>query len=123
MNPLATISALSERSVSLITKKAGLSIDLKTLNDPLDTSSKPRVSRDRENCRSNIERPSNSIGWQFTEALYGYICIGPDFESFEFSESIGKGSSCAIQMFLTIEICKQTGKGSDDSLEVQFSHR
>ena len=110
VNPLATISALSERSVSLITKKAGLLIDLETMNDPLDTNSKPKVSQNPQDRQSNVKRTLNSIGWQFTEALYGHICMGPDLKNFELSESIGKGSSCAMQMFLTIEICKQTGK-------------
>jgi hypothetical protein len=110
VNPLATISALSERSVSLVTKKAGLSIDFKTLNGPLDAKSKPKVCRDSENSQSNIEKNSNSIGWQFTEALSGNIYMGPDVKNFELSESMGKGSSCAMQMFLTIQICKEIGK-------------
>ncbi|CAI7568320.1 unnamed protein product [Penicillium glandicola] len=106
VNPLATISALSERSVSLITEKSGLSIDLETENQPLNADSKPSVSWDFQD-QDSTKRAPQSIGWQFTEIMHGYISMGSNIGNFALSERVGKGSSCAMRMFLTIEICRR----------------
>ncbi|CAG7934649.1 unnamed protein product [Penicillium olsonii] len=111
VNPLATITALSERSVSLIAKKAGLSIDVETKNDPLDINSRPKVSGDNRHPSKGPKRPSSSIGWQFTEALSGHVYMGPDVKDHHLSANMGKRSSCSMQMLLTVEICKQIGSG------------
>lgn len=110
MNPLATISALSERSVDLIAKKNGLSIDLMSRNEPLDINSTPKVSNDNQYRQDSTELGPSSIGWQFTEALSGHIYIGPNFKHDELFEDMGRDYSCAMQMLLTIEICKNRGK-------------
>ncbi|CAG8906406.1 unnamed protein product [Penicillium egyptiacum] len=107
VNPLATISALSERSVSLTTERAGLSIDLETKNQPLNAYSKPSISLDCQDHQNSTKETPQSIGWQFTETMYGHISMGSLTGSFALSERIGKGSSCAIRMFLTIEICRR----------------
>jgi hypothetical protein len=104
VNPLATISALSERSVSLIAKRSGFTID-QTENGPLDISSKPHMSRNGQGHQESIEKKPQSIGWQFTETLSGYISVKSALGSFTLSESVGKGSSCAMRMFITIDIC------------------
>ncbi|KAJ5666351.1 Glucose-methanol-choline oxidoreductase C-terminal, partial [Penicillium maclennaniae] len=112
VNPLATITALSERSVELLAKKCGLSADLATKNGVLNTYSKPRVSRNQQtrNKIRNVE--SKSIGWQFTETLYGHICIGATKEPLAHYERIAESSSCAMRMILTIDICQsQKGPG------------
>ncbi|KUM59825.1 hypothetical protein ACN42_g7321 [Penicillium freii] len=70
VNPLATISALSERSVNLITERSGLSIDLETNNQPLNAYSKPCVSWDYQGQQDTKKGPQ-SIGWQFTEIMHG----------------------------------------------------
>ncbi|KOS39234.1 hypothetical protein ACN38_g9926 [Penicillium nordicum] len=70
VNPLATISALSERSVNLITERSGLSIDLETNNQPLNAYSKPSVSWDSQGQQDTKKGPQ-SIGWQFTEIMHG----------------------------------------------------
>lgn len=106
VNPLATISALSERSVSSLAERSGLSIDLKTKNGDLDVYSNPRVSVNYQNDQGSTKRKSSSIGWQFTETLYGHIYMGPRKKDPGRSDKVGKGSSCPMQMFLTIEICK-----------------
>ncbi|KAJ5779576.1 CAZyme family AA3 [Penicillium paradoxum] len=118
VNPLATIAALSERSISLITEKSGLSIDLRTKNQPLDTDSKPMIPRDDPDHQDDTKTASNSIGWQFTETMHGHICKGPDVGDFELSEAMGKGSSCQLRAFLTIEICRRKGKKSGEYYSV-----
>jgi hypothetical protein len=110
-NPLATISALAERSLALLAERSKLSIDLETRNGNLDACSKPMVSRPyqyRANEAKNINEGAQSIGWQFTEILKGHICVNPNIEDFAVSETSGKGSSCAMQMCLTIEICRKS---------------
>jgi hypothetical protein len=104
VNPLATISALSERSVSLIAKRSGFTID-QTENGPLDSSSKPQMSRNGQDDQESIEEKPQSIGWQFTETLSGFISVNPGLRSFALSESVGKGSSCAMRMLITIDLC------------------
>lgn len=113
VNPLATISALSERSVNLITERSGLSIDLETNNQPLNAYSKPSVSWDSQGQQDTKKGPQ-SIGWQFTEIMHGYISMGSEIGDFALSERAGKGSSCAMRMFLTIELCRRRGKKSRD---------
>ncbi|KAJ5150109.1 CAZyme family AA3 [Penicillium atrosanguineum] len=112
VNPLATITALSERSVQFLVENSGLSIDLATQNGVLNTYSKPRVSSNPRNHKENMSIESNPIGWQFTETLYGHICIGSRKKDPGRSDRFGKGSSCAMRIFLTIEICRpQKGSG------------
>lgn len=106
VNPLATISALSERSVSSLAKRSGLTIDLKTKNGDLDIYSSPRKSINDQSGQRSIKRKLSSIGWQFTETLYGRIYMGPRKRNLGRSDKVGKGSSCAMRMFLTIEVCK-----------------
>lgn len=115
VNPLATITALSERSVELLAKDRGLSIDLETKNGVLHTYSKPRVSRNPQNHSETTNIKSNPIGWQFTESLYGILRIKSRKKGSGRSDEAGKGSSCAMRMFLTIDLCEpQKGKKQDD---------
>ncbi|KAJ5334174.1 uncharacterized protein N7506_007957 [Penicillium brevicompactum] len=111
VNPLATISALAERSVDLVAKKAGLWVDLETRNRRLETDSKPERPRESQHFQNNLKDNPNSLGWQFTEALSGHIHMGPRSKDYELSENMGKSSSCSMQMVLTIELCKQIGSG------------
>jgi hypothetical protein len=105
VNPLATITALSERSVQLLAKNSGLSIDLDTKNGVLDSHSSPKVSRKlRKHCGTD-KTEATSIGWQFTESLSGKFYLGPSKESIGLSDRFRNGSSCDMQMLLTIDIC------------------
>lgn len=110
VNLLATISALSERSLSLITKKAGLTIDFESKNGILEANSKPKVSRSRHDPHSSIRQTCESTGWQFTENLFGYFSDRPGDRDFSTSESLGKGSSCTMRVLATIQLWRQ-GKG------------
>ncbi|KAJ5169647.1 uncharacterized protein N7500_002430 [Penicillium coprophilum] len=106
VNPMATISALAERCVELLTERSGSSIDLETKNQPLNAYSKPRVSPDYQEHRGSTKNAPQSIGWQFTETMHGIIRFGPGLEGFELSERVRKGSACVTRMFLTVEICR-----------------
>lgn len=126
MNPLATITAFAERTVEEIAKKGGLKIDMETENGNIDAASRPRVSNLRDNHPKEANKMKNStcsIGWQFTEILDGHISMQSESVRFITAETTGKGSSCAIRAYLTIEICKKaTGKWYDDTLSVVFLH-
>ncbi|CAG8030940.1 unnamed protein product [Penicillium salamii] len=111
VNPLATISALSERSLDFIAKKAGLLIDLETKNDPLDIYSKPKWPKDSPRQQYSSKDLTTSIGWQFTEALFGHIHVGPGVKDYGLSEGMGKSSSCSIQMLLTVDLRKHPESG------------
>jgi hypothetical protein len=107
VNPLATISALSERSLSFITKRAGLAIDLESKNGILDANSKPKVSRSRHDPHSSVSQTCQSPGWQFTENLFGYFSDRSGDRDFSISESLGKGSSCAMRVLATIQLWRE----------------
>jgi hypothetical protein len=107
VNPLATISALSERSLSLITKRVGLTIDLDSKNGILDANSKPRVTRARQSPQSRIKQTCQSTGWQFTENLFGYFSDRFGDRDFSISESLGKSSSCAMRVLATIQLWRE----------------
>ncbi|PWY87442.1 FAD/NAD(P)-binding domain-containing protein [Aspergillus heteromorphus CBS 117.55] len=115
VNPLATISALAERSLDLLAKKHGYNIDMTTTNGDLDSSSVPRVLRQKQNISPAFEKSLASVGWQFSEVLEGHIGTQPNVD-FEISELVGKSSSSAMRMFLTIEVCQRT-----DSSELQYT--
>jgi hypothetical protein len=109
VNPLATISALAERSLVLLAEKSGFSIDMDTTNGNLDADSQPMISRSHQARPKNvkgIEESAESIGWQFTEVLNGNFCVNPKIKDFVVSENTGKASSCAMKIYLTIEICR-----------------
>jgi hypothetical protein len=107
VNPIATISALSERSLGLISKRAGLAIDFESKNDILKADSKPKVSRSHYDFQSSIRQNCKSISWQFTENLFGYFSDRPGDRDPSVSESVGRGSSCAMRVLATIEIWRQ----------------
>ncbi|KAE8376168.1 hypothetical protein BDV26DRAFT_282908 [Aspergillus bertholletiae] len=115
VNPLATISALAERSLDQIAKRFNYPINMSSSNGSLDASSRPKVSNHDQNNspdHTGIHEQSRSIGWQFTEVLTGYISTHGKNVDFAVSEALGKGVSSAMHMFLTIEICQRDGAGN-----------
>ncbi|KAJ0422037.1 FAD/NAD(P)-binding domain-containing protein [Aspergillus carlsbadensis] len=112
-NPLATITALAERSLSLISKESGFHTDLTTQNGTLDYTSAPRVSRNPV-CSKHVSKEKGtyvSTGWQFTELLNGHISV-PAKGEFEIAEIEGKRSLSPVSMLLTVDIHKRArGRG------------
>ncbi|KAL4741653.1 hypothetical protein BDV11DRAFT_212863 [Aspergillus similis] len=110
INPLATITALAERSVALIAEEKGLKIDLETSNGNIDTNSQPRVSRS-DSSRTDKNRDYVSTGWHFTESLEGHVAVPSSCASYAVAEREGKGSSSTMSILLTVEVYRRV-KGS-----------
>ncbi|PYH65952.1 FAD/NAD(P)-binding domain-containing protein [Aspergillus vadensis CBS 113365] len=118
VNPMATITALSERSIDLIAKKRQFSIDTDTPNGRLDIYSQPMVSRRVEHGfqkTAKVDQAHLPIGWQFSEVLDGHIYMHSNDLSADACETLGRSSSCTMRMFLTIEICRRM-----DTLGLQY---
>jgi hypothetical protein len=113
VNPLATISALAERTSALLAEKYNFSIDLKTQNGNVDYNSTPRLNRSRLHDAKIANGIGESVGWQFTEVLKGRISISVDGD-LGVPGSRGKSSSCAMTASLTIDLYKS--KGTTNSL-------
>ncbi|BCS10822.1 hypothetical protein ALUC_40162S [Aspergillus luchuensis] len=109
VNPLATITALAERSIDLIAKKRQFYIDTDTPNGRLDVYSQPMVSRRVEHGfqKAAVDQAPLSIGWQFSEVLNGHIYMQSNDLDSDACETLGRSSSCTMRMFLTIEICRR----------------
>jgi hypothetical protein len=91
----------------LITKDAGLAIDLESKNDTLEANSKPKISRSPHDSQKEARQTSEPIGWQFTENLFGYFSDRPGKRKPSVSETLGRGSSCAMRVLATVEIWRQ----------------
>ncbi|GLA98439.1 hypothetical protein AtubIFM57143_006381 [Aspergillus tubingensis] len=116
VNPMATITALAERSIDLISKKRQFFIDTDTPNGRLGVYSQPMVSRRVEHGfqkAAKVDQAPLSIGWQFSEVLDGHIYMQSNDLGSDACETLGRSSSCTMRMFLTIEICRRIGESSD----------
>lgn len=103
VNPLATITAVAERSLALLIAKNSLISDLETENEAIHPWSAPKTPKTHEEIGA-----ARSIGWQFTEVLDGFVSVSPGIDDFAVSESRGKASSCAVKLYLTVELCQQS---------------
>jgi hypothetical protein len=112
VNPLATIAALAERSVSLLATRSGLKIDLETENGKIDSNSRPRISRPVRQLPNRVKRKKGAwpIGWRFTEVLQGYISPNPTTGDFTVAEAKGRASASSMSAYLTIELCRSEGR-------------
>ncbi|KAJ7757153.1 hypothetical protein B0H16DRAFT_1538314 [Mycena metata] len=107
VNPFATITALAERSVDLITKNIGATID-HSKNGKLDLFSKPAraaaLTSDMLAASKAIRAASPSKGGiRFTEIMDGHIYVGDDIEDFIVAENVAKGSSSSARFYLTVD--------------------
>ncbi|GLB08494.1 hypothetical protein AtubIFM57258_004384 [Aspergillus tubingensis] len=113
VNPMATITALAERSIDLIAERRHFSIDIDTPNGRLDVYSQPMVSRRVEHGSQKTVKMDQAplpIGWQFSEVLDGHIYMQSNYVGFDACETLGRSSSCTMRMFLTVEICRRIGE-------------
>ncbi|KAL4929539.1 uncharacterized protein BDV17DRAFT_57214 [Aspergillus undulatus] len=105
VNPLATITAVAERSVALLADERKMNIDFTTQNGQIDFDSKPRISHFEDNgIRQQNRAEYVPTRWCFTEALEGYISAESRAMNFEVSGREGKVSSSAMKMVLAVEI-------------------
>ncbi|KAF5356668.1 hypothetical protein D9757_013201 [Collybiopsis confluens] len=106
VNPLATITALAERSVHLIAQQKGWEIDLATKNGKLDLFGPPAhsfpMTTDMVTINTSINSPTRE-GIHFTEIMDGHIYIGDDIDDFIVAENAAKASSSAARFYLSVD--------------------
>ncbi|RDW70881.1 uncharacterized protein DSM5745_08392 [Aspergillus mulundensis] len=109
VNPLATITALAERSVALLGKKRCLEFDLETKNGEINADSRPRVSHSTGKEGKHRDGDYVSTGWEFTEALEGYIAVPASASGVDchIAEREGRISSSLLRIILTVEIYRR----------------
>jgi len=83
INPLFTISALTERSCALIAKKNGWKIDYSENVDPV------------------VSQVDHSPGIRFTEKMKGYFCLG-HFGDYKEAERKGREQKSPLEFVLTV---------------------
>ncbi|KAM0248026.1 hypothetical protein ACHAQJ_009631 [Trichoderma viride] len=109
VNPFATITALAERSVELVSHKYRIAIDYDTKNGLLDLYGSPAFSlprdRDIEKLASTISnaRSNGYSGVGFSEVMSGFIHVGRDVGDFEIAAKIARGRCEAARFFLTVQ--------------------
>ncbi|KAL4744451.1 hypothetical protein BDW72DRAFT_209007 [Aspergillus terricola var. indicus] len=108
INPLATITALAERSVALVAEAKGMNIDMETKNGDIDTNTRRRVSRSKSS-HTETNRDYVSTGWHFTESLDGHVAVPSSCASYAVAENEGKGCSSKMRVLLTVEVHRRVG--------------
>ncbi|KAL4979518.1 hypothetical protein BDW66DRAFT_127632 [Aspergillus desertorum] len=110
VNPLATITALAERSVAHAAQEKGWSIDLEMRNGDININSRPRISHFKD---SRAERNEDyvSTGWHFTEFLQGHVAVPSSSVSYAVAESKGKSCSSTMRVILTVEVYRRVKGG------------
>ncbi|KAK7452183.1 hypothetical protein VKT23_012286 [Stygiomarasmius scandens] len=108
VNPLATITALAERSVHMIAQQRGWEIDLVTRNERLNLFGMPArslpLTPDMEGAvKAMGSGPSTDDSMRFTEIMDGHIYIGDDIEDFTVAENAAKGASSSARFYLTVD--------------------
>ncbi|KAF2838312.1 FAD/NAD(P)-binding domain-containing protein, partial [Patellaria atrata CBS 101060] len=105
VNPLATITALAERSVDLIAHQRGWTID-QSENGELNLFGKPTQSRDmihkETHARTTTDFAENDGGIRFTETMEGYVHIGSDIDDFDLAENTAIGCASLGRLYLSI---------------------
>ncbi|KAJ6588572.1 hypothetical protein B0H19DRAFT_923787 [Mycena capillaripes] len=106
VNPFATITALAERSVDLITKSMGSKVDM-TKNGRLDLFGKPAkplaLSPDMVKASKAIQSAGSLKGIRFTEIMDGHIHIGDDIADYIVAEDVAKGASSSAKFYLSVD--------------------
>jgi hypothetical protein len=100
VNPLATITALAERDLHLLSNKYDFDIDYDTRNSNMDKTSLPM--RGRPQTRSN-HADLQPIDWQFTEMLEGTVT---GFSTVSNDARNRKRRTYGLQAFLTVDLLR-----------------
>ncbi|KAL0580463.1 hypothetical protein V5O48_001533 [Marasmius crinis-equi] len=107
VNPLATITALAERSVDRIALQKKWKIDLATRNGKLDLFGEPAQSfpltPEMKDAAKAIMCSAPGSGVRFTEIMDGHIYIGDDIDDFEVAENAAKGASSSARFYLSVD--------------------
>ena len=108
VNPLATITALAERSVEHVAAKRGIKIDYETKNGILDLFGPPGrslfLNSELQYATQTIEdqQRNNALGTAFSEVMEGYIYAGDDIEDFSVAAEVAHGGSSSARFFLSV---------------------
>ncbi|KFY80605.1 hypothetical protein V499_00576 [Pseudogymnoascus sp. VKM F-103] len=114
VNPLATITALAERSVKYTADRMGVTIDYDTKNGLLDLFGFPKhvITGDDSivNAESLIEETAAGkvSGFEFSEVMSGFIHFGENMEGdrtdhFEVAARTGRGLCEGARFFLSVK--------------------
>ncbi|KAF2147047.1 uncharacterized protein K452DRAFT_218057 [Aplosporella prunicola CBS 121167] len=107
VNPFATITALAERSIALLTRKRDWNIDFETKNGHLNLFGKPKkpslLAPDIAEAKEVIRKAGGASGVRFTEVMNGHIYLGDDIDDFVVAESVAKGSSTTARLYLSVD--------------------
>lgn len=107
-NPFATITALAERSVEAVGKRAGIHIDYDTRNGVLDLFGRPAHSHPLPDELRKAERlvkeavHSAAEGIEFTEVMSGYINVQDDVEDFKIAADAAAAAGSSARFFLSV---------------------
>lgn len=103
VNPLATITALAERSCELFTREKQWSVD-ETENGTLDLFGEPRVCHAHSSDLSHYDgSKADSAGIRFTEIMEGFIHIGGNITDFDVAHNVAKGASSLASLYITVD--------------------
>lgn len=131
VNPLATITAIAERTVELVAMKHGITIDYETKNGTmklirfrvcaescsirltllglLDVYGTPAYPQPRD---ESLQRLSDTIvraeaagtsGVGFSEVMTGFIHAGPDLGDYDIATDVGRSRGEAARFFLSVK--------------------
>lgn len=106
INPLATITALAERSVELVAGKRGIKIDYDTRNGLLDLWGNPQypIMDDQPSAWEPKGMSNQKKGIEFTEVMKGFIHLGNDIDDFEVAAFKAESDCALARLFLSVRI-------------------
>ncbi|KAF2116445.1 hypothetical protein BDV96DRAFT_658731 [Lophiotrema nucula] len=107
VNPLATITALAERSCDILIKQKGWKVH-ETPNGRLNLLDKPAKSLALRSkgleVTAAFDTDEKSDGIRFTEIMEGFFHVGDDIEDFAIAEKVAQGSASSARLFLSVDI-------------------
>ncbi|KAF2736450.1 FAD/NAD(P)-binding domain-containing protein [Polyplosphaeria fusca] len=107
VNPMATITALAERTCDLLIKKNGWTVD-ESPNGKLNLYGKPAkvapISNDVVENSSILQQSDGQDGIRFSEVMEGSMYIGDDIIDFDITDSVARGASSTARLFITVHV-------------------
>lgn len=109
MNPLATITALAERSLALLAQRNGFSFDVEACSPSRDwDTGSERSSQSINEAQLLPSRMRDKTGLHFTEIMEGHVHMGREVQDFTTAEKVARGTASSARIYLTVEIATGT---------------